>query len=142
MNPEVGCWPVRAANVSSTPCTVLPRNSSWASATVSCRPRSCASSASTRLARSSLSTSTPSQSKMTARGLASRILISSGRSVLAGVQIDERYGAATQHVLRQHAIPFLHGFPLHQLGILFQRLGADLDGLGLGLGRQHLLPCL
>src|SRR5690349_2535887 len=123
---------------SITPATVLPRNRSCASSTLSTSPSSRVSSASTRLASPSLSTSTPSQSRMTQSGRRVLKLL----SVLTGLQIDEGHGAAAQHVLRQHAVPFLHGFPLHQLGVLLQRLGADLHGLGLGFGRQHLLARL
>src|SRR5687768_14945546 len=122
----------------STPSTVLPRNIACASSGVSRSPSSLVSSASTRLARCSLSMSTPSQSKISAGSRSPLNPI----SVFFRVQIDERRGAATQHVLGQYAIPFLHRFPFHQLGILLQRLGADLHGLGLGFGRQHLLPRL
>src|SRR3954470_15263233 len=110
---------------SSTPATVLPRNMSCASSTVSSRPRSRSTSASTRLARRSLSTSTPSQSSTRPSGCAT---LTPGS--LLGVEIDERHRGAAEHVLRQHPVPLLHRFPFDQLGIAFERLRADQDGLG------------
>src|SRR5258708_39641791 len=103
------------------------------------RPSSWLSSASTRLARYSLSTSTPSQSKISA---GRRVSGDKPASVLAGRQVDERRRAAAHHVLRQYAVPFLHGFPFHELGVLLERLGTDLHRLRLGFRRQHLLARL
>src|SRR5215203_598232 len=121
--------------MSRTPSTVLPRKRLCTSSTESLSPSSPSNSLSTRLARYSLSTSTPSQSKISA-GRRELLKLS---SVLARGEIDEGHGAATHHVLRKHPVPFLHGFPLDELGVLLERFGADLHGLRFGFRGQNLL---